>query len=194
MSNNQSLSPLTIALRLTVICIVAVTLLIGANALTEEKIKDNNEIEEEKANKILFSNAADFDKMEFSSLDENNKNNFYYFIVKDINQSKLGYVVYTQGSGYGGSMKIGFSVDTDLNILKVKLMDNSETPGFGKKYEKEKNVKLFSGTNTADKPIPLKLISLSQEDKDTVTSATISFKGIAEGLIKGIDLLKKEIK
>jgi len=195
MSNNEPLSSLTIAVRLTIICFVAVTLLIAANALTINKILENSKIEEDKANKFLFSNAAKFsEKMIFNSLDDKDKKNFYYFKALDNNNNIIGYIVYTQGTGFGGTMKIGFLVNIELKILKVKLMDNSETPGYGKKYEKEKNIKLFFGTNTAENPIPDNLISLTQDEKDTVTSATISFKGIADGLINGANLVKKEIK
>lgn len=193
--SKEKLSSIQIATRLTIICFIAAFLLAIANLLTAGKIASNSKIEEDIANKFLFSDATSFsDRIYFESLSEKEKKNFYFFKAMDSNNETIGYIVYTQGSGFGGAMKIAFSTDKDFKILKVKLMDNSETPGYGKKYEKEKNVKLFSGTNTSDKTIPDSLAMLSQEDKDTVTTATISFKGIAAGLKKGVMLLKKEVR
>ncbi|MBN2544931.1 MAG: FMN-binding protein [Spirochaetes bacterium] len=195
MNNKESLTPLIISLRLTIICFIAVSLLISVNALTIGKIQENSKTEEDRANKFLFANAVSFsEKQIFSSLNEKDKKIIYYFKAFDAGKNTLGYVVYSQGSGFGGAMKVGFSVDTDMKIIKIKLMDNSETPGYGKKYEMEENVKFFYGSNTKEKPLPNNLVSLSPEDKDTVTSATISFKGIAGALEKGVNLLKNEIK
>jgi RnfABCDGE-type electron transport complex G subunit len=102
-----------------------------------------------------------------------------------------GYALDLLGSGYGGDMKIIAGYRTDGSIKNIKLLDNSETPGLGKKAEAEGYMDKFIGTG-ADIPVPvIKNMLKNQKEIDAVTGATITFMAIADALREGSDFVKK---
>lgn len=191
MKNNDT--ALFIALKLTSICFVAVLLLGFINLVTEPKIKKNKEKSEKEAMSLLIPEARDFsDIKNFRSVDESLKKYFYYYEAYN-NSELIGYIVSSQENGYGGKMKVMIAFDKELKILNAKLLDNSETPGLGKKAESDQYMNKFKNTNTHTNPLPLNKNMLSSIDKDSVTGATITFNGIVGAIIKATDLLKDNI-
>lgn len=182
---------LKIALKLMLICFVAVFLLTIVNLITYKKIEKNSHDLEEDANKELFPQGNKFEKSFFkdSFIDKNRE---YYYKVYDKNNTLIGYIVSVFSKGYGGDMKLMVALDNSLIIVNVKLLSNSETPGIGKVAEKSEYMKKFIGTGSKDKPVPLNKSMLSQEDADSITGATITFKGVANGIKKAYDYILKE--
>ena len=187
-------SNLIIALKLTLICFVAVLLLSLVNLITDPIIKINQKEIENESNKSLFKNGEKFIKKDFRSLSENEKKDFYYFDVKDSNDNSLGYVVASNGNGYGGKLKIMIALDFNLKILNVMLLDNNETPGLGRKAQKSVYMEKFKGTNTNSNPLPMNKNNLSSEEKDSITGATLTFNGIVDAISQAINLMKKETR
>ncbi len=101
----------------------------------------------------------------------------------------VGAILELTGSGYGGDMKILARFDIDGTVRAVKLMDNLETPGLGKKAEKPAYMEKFLGTGGA-RPVPVKKNML--QDADSVTGATITFLGIAKALDRGARYIREE--
>jgi Na+-translocating ferredoxin:NAD+ oxidoreductase RnfG subunit len=113
-----------------------------------------------------------------------------YFPVTQ-NQAVMGYALKITGSGYGGDMTIIAGYNTDGSIRNVKLLDNNETPGLGKKAELEGYMDKFIGTG-GDKPVPvIKNMLKNPKDIDAVTGASITFMGLADALRAGSDFVKK---
>jgi len=113
-----------------------------------------------------------------------------YYPVEQ-NGQVIGYALDIVGSGYGGDMKIIAGFNPDGSIRKVKLLDNSETPGLGKKAELEDYMDKFIGTG-AETPVPvIKNMLKNQKDIDAITGATITFMAIADALRAGSDFIKK---
>ena len=90
-------------------------------------------------------------------------------------------------------MKVMVAFDKELKILNAKLLDNSETPGLGKKAENDQYMEKFKNTNTDTNPLPLNKNMLSSADKDSVTGATITFNGVVGAIKKAADLLKNNL-
>ena len=177
-------STLFIALKLTIICFVAVVLLGLINFATAPKIEKNKEKAEKEAMTYLIPVADTFSKLKhFKSIDENLRKYFYYYEAYNNNSELIGYIVSSQNNGYGGKMKVMVAFDNELKILNAKLLDNSETPGLGKKAEKNQYMNKFKNTNSDTTPLPLNKNMLSSTDKDSVTGATITFNGVV-GAIK----------
>lgn len=192
MENKES--ALIIALKLTIICFVSVFLLSLINLATETQIKRNKEKAEEDAMIFLLPNVKKFsEKIDFKTIDDNLKKTIYYFKAYNNSSDLIGYIISSQGKGYGGKMKVMVALDNQFKILNIKLLDNAETPGLGKKAESEQYMNKFIGTNTLEKPLPLNKNMLSQADKDSVTGATITFNGVVGSIKDAIDLLKKEL-
>ena len=186
-------STLFIALRLTVICFVAVLLLGIINALTAPNIEKNKIKAENEAIKILMPNGIPSPKKYFSKLPEELQKSYYYYEITN-NNNIVGYIVSSESKGYGGTLKVMVAFDNDLKIINAKLLDNAETPGLGKKAENQDYMKKFIGTNTPDKPFPKNKNDLPPADKDSVTGATITFNGITGAISKAIEYLRNEKK
>jgi RnfABCDGE-type electron transport complex G subunit len=112
----------------------------------------------------------------------------YFPVIQ--NQNVVGYALKIIGSGYGGAMTIIAGYNTDGSIKAVKLLDNLETPGLGKKAEQPGYMKKFIGTG-GDTPVPVvKTMLKSQKEIDAVTGASITFMGLADALRDGSNFVK----
>ena len=194
MNNNKDLMTfLIIAGKLTVICFTAVVLLILVNLITSPIINKNNIKTEKEANQKLIPQGDKFELKYFPFLNDTEKDDNYYYEVKNRNSELIGYIVASKGNGYGGKLKILTAFDINLKILNVKLMDNNETPGLGKKAEKSRYMNKFIGTNTPDNPFPKTKSMLPKNEADSVTGATITFNGITSGIQKAIENITNEV-
>ncbi len=99
-----------------------------------------------------------------------------------------GWILDLAGKGYGGDMKILASYKADGSVINVKLMDNAETPGLGKKAEKASYMDKFKGSGGAEKAVPVTKDALASPD--SVTGATITFTGIGTALAAGSAYVK----
>jgi len=100
-----------------------------------------------------------------------------------------GWILDLKGKGYGGDLKVLASYRPDGSIIDVVLMDNSETPGLGKKAEKSSYMDKFRGTGGAQ-PVPVTKDAV-QESPDTITGSTITFSGVATALSAGSEYVKE---
>lgn len=185
-------SILMIALKLTSICFISVLLLGFVNLITFKKIEENKIKKEKDAMNFLVPQAKNFSsKKYFKNIEDKLKETIYYYEAYDNISNITAYIVSLSSNGYGGKMKIMMAFDNNLKILNVKLLDNSETPGLGKKAEKDEYMNKFINTNTSERPFPKNKNMLTSND--SVTGATITFNGIVAGISKAIELLKNEI-
>jgi electron transport complex protein RnfG len=106
-----------------------------------------------------------------------------YPVIKD--GESAGLLLELEGSGYGGEMKILARYDQDGTIRAVKLMDNSETPGLGKKAENPAYMEKFLGTGTPENPVPVRKDMLASDEADAITGATITYLGVSKALAEG---------
>ncbi|HBI37415.1 MAG: hypothetical protein A2015_07330 [Spirochaetes bacterium GWF1_31_7] len=183
---------LIIALKLGSICLVAVLLLSIVNLFTDKKIKLSNQLKMEAANKELFADGVTFKKNHFNK--NNELSDEFYFEVYNSTQKMIGYITLINGTGFGGEIALLIAFEKNLKIKNIKLLKNSETPGFGKKWENQKSMDMFVNTNTDDKPFPIKKSMVSPEflnTPDGVTGATITFNGITEAVARAISLMKQ---
>ena len=161
---------------------------------TDPLIKEKQKKNDNKSNQFLMPNGSKFIKKNFKSISADEQNDFYYFEVKDSSDNFIGYIVSSIGNGYAGKLKIMAAFDTNLKILNAMLLDNNETTGLGKKALKQEYMSKFIGTNANSNPLPINKNKLSQEDKDSISGATVTFNGIVNALSRAIDLLKRDVR
>ena len=113
-----------------------------------------------------------------------------YYAISGGADGVSGYIVDLTGMGYGGDMKILARYSPAGSVEAVRLMDNAETPGLGKKAEKAEYMEKFLGTGSAGYPVPVRKTSLGQEEADSVTGATITFLGVAKALDAGAGFVR----
>jgi len=96
------------------------------------------------------------------------------------------------GNGYGGEIQLLMSVDSKGDILGVRVLSHSETPGLGDKIEAEKTpwILSFNGlslTNTEDSKWAVK------KDGgifDQFSGATITPRGVVKAVKTGLDFFQ----
>ena len=93
----------------------------------------------------------------------------------------IGYAFVGEGNGYGGSVRVLVGVEEASDeILNVKVLEHTETPGLGSKIEDESFRKQFVGKKVED---PLKL----GQDIDSISGATVSSRAVTEAVRQGFD-------
>lgn len=166
--------------KLFAICAVAAATLGGINAITEPVIIQRKIMELQQALKELAPDAETGDGLAIS---ENPVVLKRYPVTKE--GDRVGMILELEGSGYGGEMKILARFDLSGSIAAVKLMDDTETPGLGKKAENPAYMEKFLGFGSTEKPVPVRKDMLTPGDADAITGATITFLGISKALAEG---------
>ena len=87
----------------------------------------------------------------------------------------VGFAVKVAPRGYSGEIVMLVGVDPDLRVKGMKILSQRETPGLGNNVEKPKFQKQFIGKGLTDAIEPKK-------DIDAITGATISSRGVCEGV------------
>ena len=169
-----------IGVKLFAICAIAALTLGGINAITEPVIIQRKIMELQQA---LDELTPDAETKEAVEVPENPAIVKRYPITKE--GESAGMLLELEGSGYGGEMKILARYDEDGTIRAVKLMDNTETPGLGKKAEHPAYMEKFLGTGSADNPVPVRKDMLEPAEADAITGATITYLGVSKALAEG---------
>jgi electron transport complex protein RnfG len=140
----------------------------------------------------------------------------YYRI--DRQGSHFGYILDLVGTGYGGEMKILAAFKLEGEIVSARLLDNQETPGLGKKAEKDSYMQMFKGTGKADSPVPTSKAMIAKRTSaggqkapkgqsfrtwflgqeaggsaDVITGATLTFLGVSRALSNGARYVREEM-
>ncbi|NBK20947.1 MAG: FMN-binding protein [Spirochaetia bacterium] len=102
---------------------------------------------------------------------------------------RRGYIVGLKGAGYGGDLTMVASYTTEGEMLFAKMLTNSETPGLGKKSEKEGYMDKFKGTGSA-KSVPISKDMLSPTEAAAVSGSSVTFMAIGKALQGGSAYVK----
>lgn len=175
---------LTIGIRLTVICAAASLLLGLVNAVTAPIIAERKHQDFTAA---ISAVAGGGTVGEQTAAGEGAVE--LYFPITGIDGALTGYVVQLLGSGYGGEMRLMAGFSPDGGITSVVLMENSETPGLGKKAENPAYMEKYIGTGGAS-GVPVTKDQLEPADADAVTGATVTFTAIGRALEEGSAFVK----
>ena len=173
-----------IAVKLAVICLVAAFVLALVNGITAPQIAASKAQAELDALSVINKAGTIGERVEGDGAGVN-----YYFPVTD-GGKVTNYIMSLTSMGYGGNLVILGNFKVNGEIIDAKLMEDSETPGLGKKAENAEYMNKFKGTG-ADKPVPVKKTMLEAADADAVTGATITFTGVSKALEYGSEFAKK---
>lgn len=177
-------SMVKIASRLGIICAVAAIVLAMVNSVTAPRI--------EAYQQMVIQRALDEVSAGYTTGTQQiaEADGVEYFVpLTDSNGNTAGFVLSLIASGYGGPMNIMASFSSEGQVLQAKLLQNSETPGLGKKAESPGYMEKFLGTGDSG-PVPTRKSDLSAPDADSISGATITFSGVAKALAVGSDYAK----
>jgi len=180
---------------LFIVCAVAAAALGFTNAATFDKIQEQQIVANNEAKKAVLPEADEFEKLDdstFSTIASNVKYNY----IKEIYVAKaggnvVGYAVQAAPKGYGGAIDVVVGITTDGSLQGIKVGNNTETPGLGKKAETPKFQEQFSG-KTWESPINV-IKSGTPKDNEiaAISGATITSKAVAEGVNQALDAARE---
>lgn len=162
--------------KLAAICAIAAIALGVVNAITEPIILTARA---EKLKKALSKLSMDLEIGEFSIVENDTSIRGYYPLTGS--DGIEAYIINVIGAGYGGDMNLLTAISLEGEVLSVKLMDHSETPGLGKEAENASYMEMYIGTGK-DSVIPSSKTHISAEDSDSITGASITFISIGKAL------------
>lgn len=156
---------------LVVICVVVSAALAGTNALTKDKIAEQQLKKAEDSRRLVLG-AAD-------SFEEQNGGEYY---TGTAGGEIVGYVFESSAKGYGGDVKVMTGINTDGVISGVVILSHGETPGLGANAEKEDFREQY------EQPVPegditvVKYQSPQNGEIEAITGATITSTAVTNAV------------
>jgi len=135
------------------ICLAAAILLSATYAVTQPRIEETRQEQQNSAIKEVLPEAGHTKKIEKAGL--------VYYAALNAKGERIGYIFTCEAKGYSSMIRAVVSVRPDGKIIAVKVMEHNETPGIGSRINEEGFLRNFK-----DKT--------KQVDIDTITGATIS--------------------
>ena len=180
---------------LFLVCAVAAAALGFTNAATFDRIQEQQIIANNEAKKAVLPEADEFEKLDdgtFSTIVSNEKYNYIKAIyVAKAGGNVVGYAVQAAPKGYGGAIDVVVGITTDGSLQGIKVGNNTETPGLGKKSETPKFQEQFSG-KTWESPINVKKSGTPKDNEiAAISGATITSKAVAEGVNQALDAARE---
>lgn len=158
---------ITITLKLLIISSVTALMLAVINALTAPTIAENTAFEKQSAIATVFPNAEEIISSEILSGGVNE-----IYLVK-ANNDVIGYAASVVPNGFGGNMDIMVGVDRNGNVVGIKIVSHSETPGLGSRVDSNTFLSQYSGLSGE--------LTVGK-DVDAITGSTISSKAVTSGV------------
>lgn len=180
---------------LFLVCAVAAAALGFTNSATYDKIQEQQVIANNEAKKAVLPDAEEFEKLDDSAFSEIKSNAKYNFIT-EIYEAKaggniVGYAVQAAPKGYGGIVNIVVGIAADGSIQGVKVGNNSETPGLGKKSETPKFQDQFSGKTWESAINVIKNGTPNDNEIAAISGATITSKAVTAGVNQALEAAKE---
>ncbi len=161
---------------LFLICLIVTALLAVTNAVTAEKISENEAEKKQESMQTVLPDAVLFEEIEIEEGE--------LYQGKDQSGNTVGYAVSTAAQGYGGQVKVMTGFDLKGTIIGVDVFYNDdETPGLGKNTSNESFTDQYKGLS-ANEDIAVSKDSAAgnAQTVDAVTSATISSRAVTKAV------------
>jgi|SRR5690554_4288955 len=165
---------------LLLIAAVASGVLAFVNGFTKPIIEENRRQAEIEARQEVLPSAVDFQKAD---------SDFVFYTGYDAEGEVVGYTFLAVETGYSGPIQTMVGVGPDLKIIKIKIVEQSETPGLGANCIRSEFTEQFSDLDGEK-------LYLDKDSGDivTLTGATITSRAIVDSLREAIRLLKNNVE
>lgn len=180
---------------LFLVCAVAAAALGFTNYATFDKIQEQQVIANSEAKKAVLPNAEEFEKLDDSAMSAIKSSDKYNFIT-EIYAAKaggnvVGYAVQVAPKGYGGTIDIVVGIAVDGSIQGIKVGNNSETPGLGKKAATSKFQDQFGGKTWDNAINVIKNGTPKDNEIAAISGATITSRAVTAGVNQALDAVKE---
>jgi len=150
---------LRLSITLAVIAILSASLLTGMESITEPIIQERRQEEFLKTLQDFFPGVEDYETEEIEGDS--------YNIIYDSEDEKIGIMVTVRTTGYEGAIHYNLAVDREGEIIGIRIISHSETPGIGDVITTDGFQEQFIGKSYEDS-------IEAGEDVDIVSGATES--------------------
>ncbi|MGM0653285.1 MAG: FMN-binding protein [Bacillota bacterium] len=150
---------LRLALTLVLVGILSASLLTFMHNITDPIVKAREEEEYRAALNNYYPGFADFESETFDQ--------GQFDLIFDQDGELMGVMATVTTTGYDGDVVYNLPVDQEGNIIGLRIVSHTETPGIGDVITTDSFQEQFVGKNYEDPISP-------GEDVDTVTGATVS--------------------
>ncbi len=164
---------LRLVIVLTTIMIISATVLTFVYQSTTPLINEHAAVAKEKAILAVLPGAVEYKLIEEGGLE--------LYQGLDESGSIVGTALEHEGKGFQGAIKLMIGMDLkEEKLLKIKILDQLDTPGLGARISEDEFKDQFKGKNFSDEFV-------AKADVDAIAGATISSQAVS-------DILKNAIK
>ncbi|MGM0501058.1 MAG: FMN-binding protein [Bacillota bacterium] len=162
---------------LTLIMITSAGVLTFVQQITVPKIEQHAQAKQESAILTVLPGAEEYEEVE--------KDDLTLYKGLDESGNVVGYAMTNSGQGFQSILKlmIGFDLE-EQQVLKVKILNQAETPGLGSRIVEEGFKSQFTDKDFSDEYV-------AKEDVDSISGATISSQAMADVIKDAIQKVKK---
>jgi electron transport complex protein RnfG len=161
---------MNLAMILMVFCVISAGGLAYVYLFTQPQIDKNAKLSLENSLREVLPGSADFEEVKCGEA--------------QAYKSDKGYAVLVTPRGYGGPVKMLVGVDKEGKVVRVKVLDQKETPGLGARVIQPEFLNQFSGKSESDKLEP-------KQDIDAITGATITSRAACQGVKQALKCRRK---
>lgn len=193
MKQSSFSSALLQTLPLTIMLLIAVLLISLVVAMTEEPIK---QVETERHYRFIrsvmpldYDNDMVTDMLEINAVGDLGTDQAVPFYRARKQGKPVGLVLLpVAADGYNGPIKLALGIDYEGNVLGVKIMEHSETTGFGELIHQDKSnwLMTFRGKSLNKLPKDEWYISSDGGSIDGVSGASISSAAVMKAIANSL--------
>jgi electron transport complex protein RnfG len=117
------------------------------------------------------------------------------FVGMNNEQMITGYAIQSTAQGYAGDINMLVGIDADQNILAVRVLSHSETPGLGDKIERTKSNWVDNFENQSLNSLTAQQWAVKKDGGqfDQFTGATITPRAVVGQVYKTLQVMQQEI-
>lgn len=159
---------------LSLICAIASGLLAGVNAITQPRIITQRQTEEKATLKQLFPAASNFKAVRAEK-------EIAYYRAYNKSNKVIGYAFKAAKRGYASTIETMVGMDTNGEIVGIKILSQNETPGLGSQVAEPNFEKQFSQKKDLNKV-------------EAISGATISSRAVIDSIKEKTNQIRYLIK
>lgn len=165
---------------LIIACTICTVLLALINGVTAEARAQQRLLKITQNRQLLFPQGKDFSEEDVTEIQSESGNLTALAKVTDSSGQELGYVAEANAAGYGGPVNVMVGIEETGKIVGVRILDNQETAGLGKKVENDAFRSQFNDLSATDRYTARN--NPDYKKIDAVSGATISSEAVAQAI------------
>ena len=169
---------------------LAATLLVVGNLYTSNTIQQRvAEDLQASLNQVIPSSLHDQNLLDHRlTIQQKNHEIVVYQAIKNGQVTAVAYNI--SGEGYGGTVSLIMSVNSAGEILGVRVLSHSETPGLGDRIESDKSNWIFSFNGLSFKKLAKDKWKVKKDGGvfDQFSGATITPRAVVKAIKEGLDM------